>query len=573
MGRSYMYENRSKNANRKAREEAQVQLRQTRRDEMIAKKRTTKTDYIPDIPNFITYKTAILSSDPNEIYRGTYSIRKLLSVETNPPIDEVIQSGLLPRITEFLSPYCPIYQNIEKDVIIGIMTEAAWIITNIASGTSIQTSAVVKLGAIKLLIDILSENSKTFVKGEKSTLGNNFSEVIDLTDQCIWALGNIGGDSEYCRDVIINQQGAQTIASFICCLCNPSDKNIKQNENIRVIRNCIWLLSNLCRGTDPAPEYEHLNFCLNFFCQFVLVNDAEIVNDSFWALSHIADCNIQLSEIIIKSVVIERVLLLLKNLIYKLSQPQLSNTIPSFYSDEIFYICNKSISPIIRLIGNCITGADEQTNYLLEFKIYDNEIDMQSLLNTINQKGKYEHKSFILSCYKYIFYKFNDYTKIQRVQKEICWTFSNIAAGTEEHVTLLLEHGIHELLLNALEFSEMRVKVEASWALTNMCVYLDKNYNQYKCLTSKEVIVGLANFLDLTKNLPEIQCNVLSAFEKILCAGEKWCSEIGQENEALNLFNQNVVKIIEDLQDSEEFAVNDKAYNLIVTYFGGVDDN
>lgn len=72
--------------------------------------------------------------------------RRLLSVERNPPIAEVIRAGAVPALVRLLA--C--HDSPETQF------EAAWALTNIASGTSEHTRVVIDFGAVPAIVTLLS---------------------------------------------------------------------------------------------------------------------------------------------------------------------------------------------------------------------------------------------------------------------------------------------------------------------------------------------------------------------------------------------------------------------------------
>ena len=55
------------------------------------------------VNNIAEYKAGIFSNDPALQVKATQQFRKLLSIEKNPPIQQVIDAGVIPRLVQFLT--------------------------------------------------------------------------------------------------------------------------------------------------------------------------------------------------------------------------------------------------------------------------------------------------------------------------------------------------------------------------------------------------------------------------------------------------------------------------------------
>ena len=146
---------------------------QCRRDEQIQSKRnliadSRSSDDSDDERHQINLDQILLksqSSDPAVRYEGVRATRKLLSNARHPPIDDLIRLNVLPILVQCLT--CDEHPDLQF--------EAAWALTNVASGTVQQTQAVADANALPYLIRLLH------------------SPQFKVCEQAVWALGNLIG--------------------------------------------------------------------------------------------------------------------------------------------------------------------------------------------------------------------------------------------------------------------------------------------------------------------------------------------------------------------------------------------
>eukprot|EP01025_Chloroclados_australasicus_P032313 TRINITY_DN3275_c0_g1_i4.p1 TRINITY_DN3275_c0_g1~~TRINITY_DN3275_c0_g1_i4.p1 ORF type:complete len:549 (+),score=80.48 TRINITY_DN3275_c0_g1_i4:238-1647(+) len=244
---------------------------------------------------------SIYSQDPAQQLEAATYIRKQLSNDRNPPISAVIQSGIIPRLIEFLG--C--------DDFVQLQFEAAWALTNVASGDTEHTRTVINAGAVPIFVRLLGSQNE------------------DVREQAVWALGNISGDSPECRDLVLGQGALQPLLQLL-----------GDQAKLTLLRNGAWALSNFCRG-KPKPDFAVVRQALPTLARLVHSKDEEVVTDSCWALSYLSDgTNDNIQEVIQSGICRKLVELLM-------------------------HFQTSVLVPALRTVGNIVTGDDLQTQVII----------------------------------------------------------------------------------------------------------------------------------------------------------------------------------------------------------------
>ena len=126
-----------------------MELRKSKKDDMLSKRRNVANlsdeDSEPGSPlqevnanrpmmSLDQIMEGLISEDQETLMAATTGARKILSRERNPPIDNLIQAGAVPMLVNLLA----------RQDNTRLQFEAAWALTNIASGTSAQTKVRIK---------------------------------------------------------------------------------------------------------------------------------------------------------------------------------------------------------------------------------------------------------------------------------------------------------------------------------------------------------------------------------------------------------------------------------------------
>ncbi|EFP02909.1 CRE-IMA-2 protein [Caenorhabditis remanei] len=417
-GRLQQYKNLTKHEElRRRRTECSVEIRKQKGADMMMKRRNIVDDVEEEIASESEVDEpkkqptvrlsndeikSILSNNPseNDMIRCFESLRKSLSKTKNPPIDEVIQSGLLIALVQALT--------VQSE---RVQYEAAWALTNIVSGTTEQTIAAVEAGATAPLIQLAVHSSS------------------QISEQALWAVANIAGDSAQLRDYVIKCHGVEALMMLMTRLDDLTDSHV---------RTIAWAFSNMCRHKNPHAPLEVLRVLAQGLVKLVQHPDRQVRQDACWAVSYLTDGPDEQIELARESGVLPHVL-------------------------KFFKEAENLVAPALRTLGNVATGNDSLTQSVIDLGCLEQLVPLmeKTKSSSIMKECCWLISNIIAGTQKQIqavleanllpliinILKSGDH----KCQFEASWALSNLAqGGNARQIVAMMEENVVPALCHAL---------------------------------------------------------------------------------------------------------------------------
>jgi hypothetical protein len=194
-----------------------------------------------NIKDFSKIINLFRSQNIDEKFKGLIGLRKLLSIESTAPIQEIIDLNLVPELINLLDN--PLYE---------FKYEATYCLCNIASGTPDQAKTIIIYGGIPKILNLLD------------------CSIEEIKSQTIWLVSNLVSDSDKIRAALIENKIFDKILTILSTTNNESYINLSA-----------WAISNFFK-VKPVLNYDICKKAFNNIARAVLIynkDDEDFITD------------------------------------------------------------------------------------------------------------------------------------------------------------------------------------------------------------------------------------------------------------------------------------------------------
>ncbi|CAO2180008.1 unnamed protein product [Urochloa humidicola] len=301
----------------------------------------------------------LYSGDSRVQVEAVREFRKLLSIE-NPPIEEVVSSGLVPGFIQLLS----------REDCFELQFEVERFLTTIAFGTAEDTIAM------HIFVKLLSSPNE------------------DVRERAVWNLGNMVGNTATCRGLVLAHGAIFLVLQQFC-----------GHTKLSMLQKASWTLSNICHCLSQH-NFEHVKPALPVLRQLIHSQDDQVLSNACRALSYLSDGSDDNIQAVIEAGVCPQLVQLLSCSSSSVLIPVLHVIGNIVSKDDIQIQCiidhqalphlsnllttnqNKGIKPeACRIISNIMAGNKEQIQSVINENMVGPLVHlMQTAGGTHNQK-------------------------------------------------------------------------------------------------------------------------------------------------------------------------------------------
>ena len=299
------------------------------------------------------------SQNIDDKFKGLIGLRKLLSLEPNCPIQEIIDLKLVPELISLLDN--PLYE---------FIYEATYCLCNIASGTEDQANTILIFGGIPKILNILD------------------NQVEEIKSQTIWLVSNLVSNSAKIRDTLIEQKILDKILTILA-----------STNNEKYINLSTWCISNFFK-VKPIPNYNICTRAFKIIARVVLIDTKEnedFISDSCSFISILTQKYKEFNQEIIDTGILQKIIKYLdikKKSILKDNANHTQNLIDLGVLDKLKYSLYNESESIRKetafILSNIASGTQKQIEALIDQNL------IQILYKKFNnEKPKVKKEAFI----------------------------------------------------------------------------------------------------------------------------------------------------------------------------------
>lgn len=257
---------------------------------------------------------AIEAQDYNLVTESAEKIRRMISIDDNPPLEPLLKTNIAPTLVGFI---CPDNYQFEK-----LILEFSWILANIASGDGFYVQYLVDLEVIPKALDLLQYGT------------------LDIKENAVTLLANIAGENTEYRDHLL-QRGIVNMIEYVY-------STYVEGSSLTFPSEFAWFLSVLTRGS-PYPDFDQMAPVLVIVADLLRQSQSKDVMK--WVLrtfSNFADGG--------------------NNQIQKIFDLNCVEPLLSFLNPK--YITDIRVASL-RTLGNLSTGTNSHVESLMKFDILE----------------------------------------------------------------------------------------------------------------------------------------------------------------------------------------------------------